>query len=389
MMSSSRAAFSRRYQAALRKDLKPESGDGARVAERLGRAARSEGIEVLDLAGIHGKALGSIAESAGFSAADRKKLIARAGMFFANTIKPIAVTDLADRETTARLDELTRAQKKSARELATSHRRLEREVLRRRNAEGSLKTSKAHHADLIEQSRVMQRLLRDLSHRIITAQEAERKKISRELHDHIAQTLAGINLHLAALRQDASSHTKDLVKRIDNTQRIVEKSVSIVHRYARDLRPTILDDLGLVPALKSYVKDFSERTGIAVRFSPVDGTELLNDDKRTVMYRVAQAALTNVAQHGKAHNVSLSLEKSDFAISMEINDDGRGFDVERVLYAKRHKRLGVIGMRERIEMVRGQFSIESAPGKGTTIRARIPFRAGGGRHTPSPAAAGY
>jgi signal transduction histidine kinase len=155
---------------------------------------------------------------------------------------------------------------------------------------------------------------------------------------------------------------------------MVEKSVEIVHRFARDLRPTLLDDLGLIPALHSLLKDFTKRTGIRVHFTASTSARIdqLDNSRRTVLYRLAQEALTNVSRHAHAAHVEVTVQRLPGAISMEISDDGKGFDVDRALSAKRNHRLGVLGMRERVQMVGGQFDLESTPGAGVTIRARIP-----------------
>jgi signal transduction histidine kinase len=218
----------------------------------------------------------------------------------------------------------------------------------------------------------MQEQMRGLSRQILLAQEEERKQISRELHDEIAQTLAGISVYLAALKADSSMNSNALGRKIVLTQRLVEKSVNIVHRFAVGLRPTVLDDLGLIPALHSFMKGFTKRTGIQIQFTAFAGVEQLNSAKRTVLYRVAQEALTNTAKHARALRVKVTIQKCPRAIQMEIHDDGKSFAVKRVLHAKRHKRLGLVGMRERVEMVGGSFSIESAHGHGTTIHAQIP-----------------
>jgi signal transduction histidine kinase len=218
--------------------------------------------------------------------------------------------------------------------------------------------------------------MRHLSRQLLRAQEEERKQISRELHDQIAQTLTGINVHLASLKSETMANTKDLEKKIAHTQNLVEQSVSIVHRFARHLRPTVLDDLGLIPALRSLVKDFTKQTGILVRCTTFAGVEQLNSAKRTVLYRVIQSALTNVAQHAKASRAQVSIRKLRDTVRMDITDNGTGFEVERVLFAKRGQRLGLLGMRERVEMVGGSFRVESTPGKGTTIRAQIPLANG-------------
>lgn len=263
--------------------------------------------------------------------------------------------------------------KQCAKELATANQRLERESVRCKVAEESLQQSERHYIQLLAESRQMQEQLRHLSHQILLAQEEERKQISRELHDEIAQTLAGINVYLAALKAEAAVNSKGLGRNITRTQKLVEKSVDIVHRFARELRPTVLDDLGLIPALHSFMKGFTKRTRIKIKFSAAVEIEQLNGTKRTVLYRVAQEALTNIAKHAAASLVQVNLQKNSGAVRLEISDDGKSFQVESVLLAKKNKRLGLVGMRERVEMVGGSFSIESAPGKGTTVCAQIPF----------------
>jgi signal transduction histidine kinase len=257
--------------------------------------------------------------------------------------------------------------------LAAANRELKKEIVRRQTLEKALKKSQQHQTRLLEQSRHMQEQLRHLSHQILQAQEEERKRISRELHDEIAQTLVGINVHLENLTRDAAVNPKGLKGKIARTQRLVEKSVNTVHRFARELRPTLLDDLGLVATLHSFMKDFSKRTGLRVHFTTFAGVEQLDSAKRTVLYRVAQAALANVAQHAQASRVEVSLRKLAKTVQMEIKDNGRHFKAERLLQARKNKRLGLLGMRERVEMVGGSFAVESIPGQGTTIQARIPF----------------
>ena len=202
---------------------------------------------------------------------------------------------------------------------------------------------------------------------------SRRKKISRELHDVIAQTLTSINVRLAALKKEAALNTKGLERNIARTQQLVERSVHTVHRFARELRPAVLDDLGLVPALHAFMKSFREQTGIRVSLSAPAAVNQLNGDKRTVLFRVAQEALTNVARHAQASQAEVRIQKLDGAICMRIRDDGKGFQTALVLHAKRNKRLGLLGMRERLEMVGGNITIESAPGRGTTIQAQVPL----------------
>jgi signal transduction histidine kinase len=251
--------------------------------------------------------------------------------------------------------------------------KLKQEIMLRKGVQKKLKKTEQHYSRLLKQSRNMQENLRHLSRQILLAQEEERKEISRELHDEIAQALSGINVHLATLKVETAANSHGLKEKITHTQRLVEKSVNIVHRFARDLRPTLLDDLGLIPALHSYMKGFTKRTRITIRFKAFPGVERLNNVKRTVLYRVAQAALTNVAQHAHASLVKVEIQKKHRSVHMSIRDNGKSFEVERVLYAKKNKRLGLLGMRERVEMVGGSFKVESVKGSGTMIGAQIPF----------------
>ncbi|MDR0901710.1 MAG: sensor histidine kinase [Opitutaceae bacterium] len=266
--------------------------------------------------------------------------------------------------------------------LTEARRQTSLEIERRKTAEKRLAQGARHYHQLLAQSRLMQRQSRRLAHQVLLAQEEERKEISRELHDEVAQILTGINVHLAALQEAASTSNRSLRQRITKTQRLVGQSVQIVHRYACELRPATLDDLGLVPALRSYIKDMPGRKRLRISLAASPGVEALNNARSTVLYRVAQEALTNVARHARAQLVTVRVLKTDAAVRLEIHDDGKAFQVDRFLAAKPNKHLGLLGMKERVEMVGGKFSIESAPGKGTTVRAEIPFR---GRHKePAP-----
>jgi PAS domain S-box-containing protein len=264
--------------------------------------------------------------------------------------------------------------------LADTNRGLNREIARRRTVEKALQKSEQHQGRLLKQSHHMQEQLRHLSHQILHAQEEERKRISRELHDEIAQTLVGINVHLAALTLAAAGNPRGLRQKIARTQQLMEKSVNIVHRFARELRPAALDDLGLIPALHTFMKEFTKRTGIHIHFTTFTSGRIkqLNNATRTVFYRVAQEALTNVARHAHASVVDVSFEKLPNALCLKIKDNGKSFQAQRVLQSKRNTRLGLIGMRERLEMVGGKFVVESSPGKGTTIQAQIPLTSGRG-----------
>jgi signal transduction histidine kinase len=378
-METKLASLSRRYQAALLRHLQQGPRGSLRSADGLGREALDQGLETLDLAKIHEQALVALmAPSRPFGAKDG--MIKRAQTFFVEALTRIEKTHRAALEANVNLKQLNRMLHRRTVELTATNRQLKKEIGRRQAVEKALKESEQHYSLLLEQSRHMAEQLRRLSRQILSAQEEERRRISRDLHDEVAQVLTGINLHLATLKREATANTKDLKRKIARTQRLVERSVNIVHQFAGQLRPTTLDDLGLIPALRSYLKDFAKRTGLAIRFASFTRgrTEHLDSAKRTVLYRVAQEALVNVAKHAHASLVKVRVQRLHRVISLEVKDNGKSFEVQRVLSAKRHKGLGLLGMRERVEMVGGRFAVESAPGKGTTIRAEIPFANGTG-----------
>jgi signal transduction histidine kinase len=377
--------LSRRYQAALRKHLKQGPRASLQPAQGLGRRAMTIGLETLDLARIHEHALIALVLPS-YSPGTRDAMVRRAGTFFAEAITPIEKTHRTAREANVRLNQMIETLNRRSADLADSNRQLKQEIAQRKTVEESLRNSERHYSELLEQSHHLQEQLRLLSRQLLLAQEEERKRISRELHDEIAQTLTSINVRLAALKTEATVNTKGLQNKISSTQRMVEKSVDIVHRFARELRPMVLDDLGVIPALHSFMKRFTKQTGIHIRFTTFTSgrIERLDTVTRTVLYRVTQEALTNVDRHAHASQVDVSLQKLPRAVGLTIKDNGKSFQVERVLNAKRNKRLGLLGMRERVEMVGGSLRVESVPGQGTTIRAEIPLgngRTRGGRKT--------
>jgi signal transduction histidine kinase len=364
--------LSRRYQAALRTHLKQGRQATLESARGLGSQALAAGLQTLDLAKLHEQTL--ITEVLpGRPASERAAFIKQAGIFFAAAIVPIEKTHRSAREATAQLKKFVETLSRRTVELAASNLELSREITTRKAVEKALKKSERHYSQLLQQSDSLQEDLRRLSRQLLSAQEDERKKISRELHDVIAQTLTGINVRLATLKKDAALDTRDIERNIARTQQLVQESVDIVHRFARELRPTVLDDLGLIPALHTFMKSFKERTGIQVSLSAFATVEQVSDDKRTVLYRVAQEALTNVARHAHASQAEVKIQKLDGAICMKIKDNGKGFHQEGLSRNKKSKRLGLLGMRERLEMVGGNFTVASALGKGTTVLAQIPL----------------
>jgi signal transduction histidine kinase len=367
--------FSRRYQEALRRHLKHDQQGSLESARGLGSQALAAGLQTLDLAKLHEQTL--VAEVLpGRPANQRAALIKQAGIFFAMAITPIEKTHRSVQEATAHLKKFIETLSQRTVELAASNLELSLEITQRKAAEEALRKSEHHYSQLLEQSDLLQEQLRRLSRQILSAQEDERKKISRDLHDVIAQTLTGINIGLATLKKEAVLNTKDLDRNITRTQRLVEKSVNIVHQFARQLRPAVLDDLGLIPALHTYMKNFTTQTGVRTHLTAFAGVEQMDTAWRTVLFRVAQEALTNVGRHAQASRAEVIIEELPEGICMKIQDDGKSFEVESAFNGKGGRRLGLLGMRERMEMIGGRFSVQSAPGRGTTIIAQLKPAAG-------------
>lgn len=367
--------LSQRYHSALRKHLATPRSRGVVVARSLGRQALAAGCEVLALAQMHELALVALAPDYDFARASNG-LHLRTARFFAEFLVPLEKQHTAVRDSLKQIESRSKTLQLHARELAKVNRQLTREILRRKTSEEILKKGKARYQRLLKDSQLMQVKLRGLAHQILSAQENERREISRDLHDEVVQTLVGINVELAALGKAATLGAKSFQKKIASTQTLVEKSVSAVHQFARDLRPAALDDLGLIPALQALLKTVIARKKMRIRLTAFAGVEAMETTRRIVLYRVAQEALTNVIRHARASMVDVSIRQTKGAIRMVIHDNGRAFRVQRVLSAKKNKRLGLLGMRERVEMVGGTLLIESAPEEGTTVRAVIPFQAG-------------
>jgi signal transduction histidine kinase len=171
----------------------------------------------------------------------------------------------------------------------------------------------------------------------------------------------------------STANAKELQRKIAITQRLVEKSMGIVHRFAIDLRPSVLDDLGLIPALRSHLKRFTASTGIKATFTAEPPLMKLSGASRTVLYRIAQEALTNVSRHSKASHVTVVVEKLKDVLRMEITDNGIGFKISDLELPHSTERLGLLGMRERVDMIGGTFRVESVPGKETTLTVELPL----------------
>jgi two-component system, NarL family, sensor histidine kinase DevS len=210
------------------------------------------------------------------------------------------------------------------------------------------------------------RVARDALRRVVAGQELERRRLARELHDETGQALTSILLGLRAVEE---SQGADAMRKAANDLReLVVATLQDVRRLAVQLRPKALDDFGLAPALERLTQTFAEATELHVDVEARLGEERLPAEVETTLYRIVQEALTNVVKHAEASNVSILLVRRDGTATVVIEDDGKGFDPEHV----REGRVGLLGMRERVELHDGRLTIESVPGSGTTLVAEVP-----------------
>jgi signal transduction histidine kinase len=211
------------------------------------------------------------------------------------------------------------------------------------------------------------RVARDSLQRIVTAQESERRRMARELHDETGQALSSILLGLRRLDDSLGEEGRAQVAELRD---LVVETLHDVRRLAVELRPKALDDFGLVAALERLTDSFGEQTGIAIDFESALPDGRLSPDVETALYRIVQEALTNVVKHAKARHVSVLLTRRDGAVAALIEDDGTGFDPSAVGDSS----FGLVGMRERIELLDGRLRVESRPGAGATLVVEVPLR---------------
>jgi two-component system sensor histidine kinase UhpB len=222
---------------------------------------------------------------------------------------------------------------------------------------------------------------------IINAQEQERKRIARELHDETSQVLTSLLISLAVLEESLT--TPEARERIADTRRLAHQTLRAIRSLSIDLRPSALDDLGLLPALRWYVKEYQKKCSIEVDFVSSGFKERLPAEMETALYRIVQEALTNTARHAQAKRVSIMLKEGEKEIEGIISDDGIGFDIEALRKSPDNERgLGLAGMTERAVLLDGSLDIESCPGHGTTITVHIPRYSSGQLRALAPVESG-
>jgi len=211
-----------------------------------------------------------------------------------------------------------------------------------------------------------QQELKELSARLLSAQEEERRAISRELHDEVGQSLSALLMEAGNAAARVPLDSPEVRRNVESIKKLAEASVNVIRNMTLLLRPSMLDDFGLVPALEWQAREVSKRTGLRVQVTAEEGADELPDQLKTCIYRVVQEALHNCARHANARTVKVVVRHEDSRIVLSVEDDGRGFDAARV------RGLGLVGMEERVNHLGGAFEIDSWPGAGTKVAVQLP-----------------
>ena len=215
-----------------------------------------------------------------------------------------------------------------------------------------------------------ERQLRELSQQLVAAQEEERRKLSRELHDHVGQMLTALRMELGRIERVGKAANAALGTTVAECRQLVDNMVHTVRDLALGLRPSMLDDFGLQPALEWLARDFTRRSHVPVELVVSGSLDDLGDQHRTAAYRIVQEALTNCVRHAKATHITVNLKSEPDALSVSVGDNGVGLDPRR-----RDTGFGLRGIEERVRELGGSLQLSSVPGKGATLAVRLPLLA--------------
>jgi len=213
--------------------------------------------------------------------------------------------------------------------------------------------------------------LHGLTRRLVQAEEAERRRLARELHDRVGQSLSALNINLDIISRDSQALPPALRQRLEDSLGLVDGTLQSIESVMADLRPPLLDEYGLAAALGWHAEEFSRRTGVqvAVADRTPDAAKGARPEAAVALFRIAQEALNNVLKHAQAKSVRINVSATDEELVLDVHDDGRGFDPR----AARRGRWGMTTMRERAEAAGGQLHVDATPGQGTRIHARVPL----------------
>jgi signal transduction histidine kinase len=234
---------------------------------------------------------------------------------------------------------------------------------------GNVVGSSLSNALLLRDLRNKESELRRALRRAVELQEDERKRVARELHDEVGQALTSILIRLKNLQEEAGENA--FSDRLDDLRSLTAQTIEELRRLAMDLRPAALDSLGIVPALQWYTQQCAERSGVDIKFCGPDKFERLPLETELILYRVAQEGITNAIRHGKAQIIEITLGRDPQVIRLTITDNGKGFNP----IATNHG-LGLVGIRERVELLNGSFSVKTTPGAGAQLLIEIPLKKG-------------
>jgi PAS domain S-box-containing protein len=230
------------------------------------------------------------------------------------------------------------------------------------------------NAMLIDSLKKHERDLQMLSSQIIRTQEEERKRISRELHDEASQALVAAKINLEMVKQSVPPRMEEVTTRLMETSSLLVHTLENLRRISHDLRPSMLDDLGLIPTLRWYTESYTKRLGIPISFHATAFNKKLDFEIETAIYRIVQEALTNIAKHAQAKEVTISLGKKNAKLIIKVEDNGKGFILKTSATGEIYSQgVGILGMKERVYNVGGTFHIESKQGRGTNLLVEIPL----------------
>jgi signal transduction histidine kinase len=368
-MTKSYKNFSATYHEVLHEHLERPSKGTLERAFALGKAALTEGMEVFDLISLHHRAIAEGVLPGGLSTAQVRTVL-ELETFLQEALAPYKMASggpIGARERRLRM----RSEHSSA--LALRNARLEEVVAIHQRSEAAIRESRDHYVQLYQNARAMEAALRELSAQVLSAQEDERKRISRELYDVIGQALIAVKVTVSMLKVRAAADPA-LHHKVVEAEALLAATMEIVQRFARELRPAILDHLGLQSALRAHLLVFSKRTGIRTELISHPVLAGLDERREEVLFRVAQEALNSVVRHEGATTAKIEFSSTEDELQMDVGGDGSALKRNEKNGVEDANNLGLIGMQERVRHVNGNFEVESHYGSGTRFRVRIPLR---------------
>lgn len=230
---------------------------------------------------------------------------------------------------------------------------------------------RADHARLLQRLAETERRFRAISRGVLRAQEAERSRISRDLHDGVGQSLTALKMQIELLARDAAVAGSPFQGRLATVRDVADQALHEIRLISQQIRPQILDNLGLVATLRWLARTFEQQTGVRTAFTCGTLTAARDPDVETLLYRVAQESLTNVAKHAQASSVSIELRENGDGLSLHVQDDGVGFELPSPGTDDEERGFGLHSMRDRVRLFGGRFAVRSSPGRGTAVEVDV------------------